>query len=258
MTVTTPSPSPSSSSTPTPSSDAAAAPRHQWSAPSGTAAAPPGRVYALAGRSAAIALPLGAALTALSTVFDPHSTEPEPRGMYVAYGADPAGADVAATVLHYGFLGLGVGVLLAGLALASRRGRVLAVIGGVLGFLGFANVSGAVVEDWYVAAMSAALGPDAAMAIGSRAEEMPALTAGWMIPMTIGITLGPVLLAAGLARARVLSWWTLVLPVGSTVLFVAAQVLGPVGFLVTIAAWAVFGLLVGRALWTARSVEAQD
>jgi hypothetical protein len=180
-------------------------------------------------------LPVGAALAAVSTVFDPHSTEPEPRGMYVAYGADPAGADVAATVLHYGFLSLAVGLLLAGLALASRRGRVLAVVGGALGFLGFANLSGAVVEDWFAAQMSAALGPDAAMAIGEKAEAMPALTAGWMIPMMIGFSVGPVLLAAGLARGRVLSWWAIVLPVVGTVLITAGHDLAEVGFLATLA-----------------------
>lgn len=257
MTVTTPSPSSSEPTVPGPQHQRPAADVVE-SAPSRSESAPPGRVYGLAGRGAAIMLPLGAALAAVSTVFDPHSTEPEPRGMYVAYGADPAGADIAATVLHYGFLSLAVGLLLAGLALASRRGRVLAVVGGALGFLGFANLSGAVVEDWYAAQMSAVLGPDAAMAIGQKAEAMPALTAGWMIPMVIGFSLGPVLLAAGLARGRVLSWWTIVLPVAGAVLITAGHDLAEVGFLVTLAVWAVFGLVAGRALWTARAVDAQD
>jgi hypothetical protein len=203
-------------------------------------------------------LPLGAVLAAVSTVFDPTSTEPEPRGMYVAYGADPAGADVAATVLHYGFLSLAVGLLLAGLALASRRGRVLTIVGGALGFLGFANLSGAVLDDWYTAQMSAVLGPDAAMAIGEKAEAMPALAAGWMIPMMIGFSVGPVLLAAGLARGRVLSWWTVVLPVVGAAMITAGHGLGPVGFLTTLGLWAVFGLLVGRALWTAPSAVTRD
>jgi hypothetical protein len=233
-----------------------AGPRHQRPELEGSAASraessPPGRVYALAGRGAAIALPLGAVLAAVSTVFDPTSTEPEPRGMYVAYGADPAGADVAATVLHYGFLSLAVGLLLAGLALASRRGRALAVVGGFLGFLGFANLSGSVAEDWFDAQMAAALGPDTAMALSEKALSMPALTAGWMIPMMVGSALGPVLLVAGLARGRVLSWWAMVLPVASTVLFVAAHGLGPVGFMVTLALWAVLGVILGRAFWKA-------
>ncbi len=255
MTVTTPSSS----------SDATVAgPRHQRSesvietTPSSTAEAPPGRVYALAGGGAAIMLPLGAVLAGVSTIVDPPSREPEPRGMYVAYGADPAGADVAATVLHYGFLGLAVGLLLAGVALASRRGRVLAIVGGVLGFLGFANLSGAVVSDWYVAQMSAVLGPDAAMAIGNRADAMPALTAGWMVPMMIGFVVGPVLLAAGLARGRVLSWWVLVLPVAGAVMITAGKGLGAAGFLATLGVWAVFGLVTGWALWTAPAVDAQD
>jgi hypothetical protein len=224
-------------------------PRHERPEPSGTAEAPPGSVYALAGRGAAVALPLGAVLAAVSTAFDPTSPEPEPRGMFVAYGADPAGADIAATVLHYGFLSLAVGLLLAGLALVSRRGRVLTVLGGALGFLGFANLSGSVAEDWFDAQMAATLGPDTAMAINEKALSMPALTAGWQIPMMIGFSLGPILLGIGLARGRVLSWWTVALPVASTVLFMAAHGLGPVGFLVTLAIWAVYGVVVGRALW---------
>ncbi|MEJ2871048.1 hypothetical protein WCD74_25010 [Actinomycetospora sp. OC33-EN08] len=234
MTVTTPSTSPS--------------------APIRTAGAPPGRVYPLAGRGAAITLPSGAALALVSTSFDPPSREPEPRGMYVAYGADPAGADLAATILHYGFLLIGVGLLLAGVALASRRGRVVTILGGALGFLGFANLSGSVLEDWFDAQISAAYGPDAAMAIAEKALGMPVMTAGWQIPMVIGFALGPVLLAVGLARGRVLPWWVVALPVACSVLFVAAHDLGAVGFLITLVQMAVFGLIAGRALWIAPSV----
>ncbi|MDL5158742.1 hypothetical protein [Actinomycetospora termitidis] len=215
-------------------------------------------MYALAGRGAAITFPLGAVLSVVSTIFDPPSREPEPRGMYVAYGADPAGADIAATILHYGFLFLGVGLLLAGVALASRRGRVLTALGGALGFLGFANLSGSVAEDWFDAQIAAAYGPDAAMAIAEKALGMPAMTAGWQIPMIVGFALGPVLLAAGLARGRVLPWWAVALPTISTVLFVAAHDLGPIGFLITLGLMFAFGLIMGRALWTAPAVGAQD
>jgi hypothetical protein len=96
------------------------------------------------------------------------------------------------------------------------------------------------------------------MAIGEKAEAMPALTAGWMIPMMIGFSLGPVLLAASLARVRVLAWWTVVLPVAGSVLITAGHGLGEMGFVATLGGWLVFGLLAGRALWTARVVDAQD
>lgn len=212
-------------------------------------------VFRPAGRAAAVVLPLGAVLAAVSTVFDPPSTEPEPRGMYVAYGADPAGADVAATILHYGFAALGIGMLLAGLAVATGRGRVLAWVGGALGALGFVNLSGSVVVDWFAAQESAMFGPDVAMQIGARVEAMPALTAGWMLPMVVGFTLGPVLLAVGLARAGVVRWWTVALPVAVAVVMGGAQQLGPYGFLAGLVLLFAYGMVVAHAVWRAPAVR---
>lgn len=218
-------------------------------------AGPERRVFRPAGRAAAVVLPLGAVLAAVSTVFDPPSTEPEPRGMYVAYGADPAGADIAATILHYGFLALGVGLLLTGLAVAAGRGRVLAWVGAALGGLGFLNLSGSVVIDWFAAQEAAMFGPDTAMAIGAKVEAMPALTAGWMLPMVVGFTLGPILLAVGLARAGVVRWWTVALPVAVAVVMAGAKGFGPLGFLVGLALLLVYGLITGWALWRAPAVR---
>ncbi len=212
-------------------------------------------VFRPAGRAAAVVLPLGAALAALSTIFDPPSTEPEPRGMYVAYGADPAGADLAATILHYGFAALGIGMLLAGLAVAAGRGRVWAWVGGALGALGFVNLSGSVVVDWFAAQEAAMFGPDTAMQIGARVEAMPALTAGWMLPMVVGFTLGPVVLAIGLARAGVVRWWAVAIPVAVAVVMAGAKDLGPLGFVAGVALLLVFGLIAGYALWRAPAVR---
>jgi hypothetical protein len=218
-------------------------------------AAPARRVFRPAGRAAAVVLPLGAVLAAVSTIFDPPSTEPEPRGMYVAYGADPAGADVAATILHYGFLAIGVGLLLAGLAVATGRGRIWAWVGGALGGLGFLNLSGSVVIDWFAAREAAMFGPDTAMEIGAKVEAMPALTAGWMLPMVVGFTLGPILLAVGLARACVVRWWTVALPVAVAAVMAGAKGFGPLGFLVGLALLLVYGAIVGHRLWTAPRVR---
>lgn len=212
-------------------------------------------VFRPAGRAAAVVLPLGAVLAAVSTIFDPPSTEPEPRGMYVAYGADPAGADVAATILHYGFAALGVGLLLSGLAVAAGRGRILAWVGAALGALGFVNLSGSVVTDWYAAQESAMFGPDTAMQISARIEAMPALSGGWMLPMVVGFTLGPILLAVGLARTGVVRWWTVALPVAVAVVMAGANAFGPLGFLAGLALLLVYGLITGYALWRAPAVR---
>ena len=221
--------------------------------------APPGRVHALVGRAAAVTMPLGAALALVSTFADPHSTEPEPRGMFVAYGADRAGADLAATVLHYGFALFGIGMLLAALALAGRRGRGVALLGGVLGAIGFVNMSGAVLSDWYDAYNASVFGPDKAMEMSAAASSMPALTAGWMIPGALGCALGPVLLAVGLARGRITAWWTVVLPVAMVALTAFAQDLlgGATGFLVTLVLAIAFGVVAGVGL-VRRSVPAAE
>jgi len=74
-------------------------------------------VFRPAGRAAAVVLPLGAVLAAASTLFDPPSTEPEPRGMYVAYATGPdndnrgdeAGTAAMIGVLVGGILGAIIG-----------------------------------------------------------------------------------------------------------------------------------------------------
>ncbi|MHC1560839.1 hypothetical protein ACR9E3_17915 [Actinomycetospora sp. C-140] len=211
--------------------------------------APP--VHATTARAAAVLTPLGVALALASTVVDPPSREPEPRGMYVAYGADPTAVDAAATLLHQGALLLGVGLLLAGLALVSGRGRVLAGVGGALAALGFLDLSGSVAEDWFDAHLAAVLGPDRAMVLGQQALDAPGYTLGWMLPMLVGTTLGPWVLAIGLARSGLLGWWTVALPVLATVAFAASDALGTAGFPIVLAVHGVFGVILARALWRA-------
>ncbi len=77
---------------------------------------------------------------------------------------------------------------------------------------------------------------------------MPALGMGWMLPGVAGCVLGPILLGIGLARAQVVAWWTVALPVVMGVLFAAAQGLGAVGFLVTLAIGTVYGVIVAIGL----------
>jgi hypothetical protein len=210
--------------------------------------APAVQVYPMIARVAAVLTPLGVALAAASTLADPTSPEPEPRGMYVAYGADPAGVDIAATLLHQGVLAMGVGLLLAGLAPAAGRGRVLAGVGGALAAIGFLDLSGTVVEDWLDAHLSALLGPDQAMALGQAALDAPGFSVGVELPVLAGATVGPIVLTAGLARAGLLPWWILALPVLAAGLFPLVDAIGPLGFPAMLAVHGVLAVLLGRAL----------
>jgi hypothetical protein len=205
-------------------------------------------VHRTTARAAAVLTPLGVAVAAASTPADPPSVGPEPRGMYVAYGADPAAVDVAAILLHQGALLMGVGMLLAGLALAGR-GRVLAGLGGALAALGFLDLSGSVAQDWFDAYLAAVLGPDRALALGQQALDAPGFTLGWVLPLVIGTTLGPLVLTAGLARAGLLGWWTLALPALAAGAFAASDALGPAGFPAMLGLHGVLAVLTARALW---------
>lgn len=210
--------------------------------------APPGRTHRVPALLAAVTLPLGAALMGVSTFFDPPSREPEPRGMFVAYGADRAGADIAATILHYGMLLFGVGLLVAALAMATRRGRAVALVGGVLSAIGFANMSGMVLSDWYDAYLASAFGPDKAMEISNAASDMPALSAGWVIPAFVGCALGPIVVALGLAYGRAVSWWALAFPAAVVGLMVAGDALGSWAFQAMLVVATAYGVVLGVQL----------
>lgn len=215
----------------------------------------PSRVAPLPARAAAILLPLGGLLMTASVPIDPPPRGPEPRGTIVAYTAAPERMDIAATILHNGFLFFGIGLLLAGFAV-GRRGRWLAVIGGLAGGIGLLNLSGAVLSDWFDAAAGRAVGIDAAVRI-SESGALPVVTAGWFVPMAIGAALGPILLIAGLARGRVAPWWALAIPVLILALLVAGWPEGPLGVGVAFALATLLGAVLAVKLWERRARRAR-
>jgi hypothetical protein len=65
------------------------------------------------------------------------------------------GHDADALLLHYANIAIGLGLLAAPALVRGRRGRLASPIGALLAVIGFMNVSGQILSDWWN--MSAAL-----------------------------------------------------------------------------------------------------
>lgn len=204
-------------------------------------------------RLVAVLLLLGALLMTMSVPIDPPPTSEDARGTIEAYAAEPERMDIAATLLHNGFLLFGLGLLLLGLLAPHGRGRTLALVGGIAACIGYTDLSGAVLVDWMDSAAARVTSVETAVQIG-EAAPLPALVAGWFVPQVVGSFLGPVLLLAGLARAGVARWWLLTVPVAGTAALMA--VAGPLGVGLGFGANVVLAALLARPLW-ARAATSQ-
>lgn len=141
-------------------------------------ASPP--VGRLSWRLAAVLLVLGAGLMVLSVPIDPPATAPEPRGTIEAYTASPGRMDVAATLLHNGFLLFGLGLFLTGTFVVGR-GQALAVVGAIASGIGYADLSGAGLNRLANSAAGRTVGVDVAVGI-----EDAALLPGVIEPLCCG------------------------------------------------------------------------
>ena len=133
-----------------------------------------------------------------------------------ALSRDELLTQVSALFLHYGNLLMALGFLAAPLLVRGRRGSGLAVAGALMSAVAFANQSGALLSDWWIMHAGRMLDPSQAVAV-SEATMASSLLQVWFGSEVLCIV-GPVVLLAGLARAGVLSWWTLPWLVGGVVL----------------------------------------
>jgi hypothetical protein len=158
---------------------------------------------------------------------------------------------VSALFLHYGNLLLGLGVLAAPFLVRGRKGRGLTTVGALLAALGFTNMSGMLLSDWWNASAGAHLTLHQAAAVFAGFKDSTLL---WPWDATEMFSLlGPVLLLAGLARAGVLGWWT----IGLLVAGVAGLMFIPVSVpqltaLAVLVGFSPFALIGGRLLQRAR------
>ncbi|MBO3751760.1 hypothetical protein J5X84_37295 [Streptosporangiaceae bacterium NEAU-GS5] len=163
-------------------------------------------------RKSALHLLAGAALVAGPLLFAAGmATSPEAAGdtdaLYVAsLVRDGAQTQLSALFLHYGNLLMGLGMLAAPALVRGRKGFWPTLIGSVLATIGFVNLSGMLLSDWWNLSAGTHLTPDQAVAVFQGFKQSSLL--GFWDGTTPLNLLGPVIALVGLIRAGVVRWWT--------------------------------------------------
>lgn len=154
---------------------------------------------------------------------------------------------ISALFLHYANVLIGLGILAAPSLVRGARGLKLVVVGALATAIGFINVSGLILADWWNAATGTLLDMEDATAVFAHVKE--ASLFGFWGGTEIFSLLGPVLLLAGLARAGVLGWWTIALLVGGVVaLFTLGASLPILAAVATLVGFSPFALVGMRLL----------
>jgi hypothetical protein len=162
---------------------------------------------------------------------------------------------VSALFLHYGNLAIALGILAAPALVRGARGAWAAVVGAILTSIGFANVSGLLLSDWFNASTGRLLTSEQAVAVFQGVKEASLF---WLWDGTEPLSLvGPLVLLVGLARAGVLGWWSIALlvagVVGIMVFAASAPVLIGAVVLVAFSPFALIGLRLLQRSRLARS-----
>lgn len=153
--------------------------------------------------------------------------------------ADPVRSQVAALLLHYGYLGI-VPVLLALGIMTRRRSRIAGNVGMALSVPGALALPGLLVTDFYDIAIRQNLPADQAVAVSDAAQNLP--LAGFLLagPVLMLTFLGMTVLGVAAWRAGFFHWVpTLLVP-----LMVVGAVALPMGAVSGIAQGVCLGLFM--------------
>jgi hypothetical protein len=182
---------------------------------------------------AAFALFLGPLITLAGMLATPWEKEATTASYHDALAAHPAQAEIAASLLHFGYLLL-LPAALGIMHLARRASPKLAHVGGALAVLGLATLPGLLVTDFYDLALAQNLPRAQSVAISDATGEMvggavmgmsaiapmffglvilmvaawragvvrgwyaPAIAVAWLLPFVSGTGLVPAALGAGI------------------------------------------------------------
>ena len=183
-----------------------------------------GRLSVLAG-AASVAAPLLLAAAAWTT---PPQVDDSNEAYVASLAADPTLTAISANLYHYSLVLSAFAALAAVGLVRGRRGRGLAVVGGLLASFGCIQLSGLVYNDWWLAALGNELSVEQAADLFGVMGD-PSVTA-WLVTGQLLPFLGFLVLYAGLARAGVLSWWLVPLSLFPMIAF--ALIGGVAGILV--------------------------
>ena len=157
--------------------------------------------------AAGAALVAGPVLWAAGMWTSPSAAGTSDIDYVTSLGRDGTLTQVSALFLHYGNLLIGLGVLAAASLVRGRRGSRLTVIGVLMTALGFTNVSGMLLSDWWNLSAAQNLPIEqAAVVFGDfKDSSLLFLWDGFEMFSLVGT----ILLLVGLARAGVVAWWNL-------------------------------------------------
>ena len=155
--------------------------------------------------AAAAALIAGPVLWSAGMFTSPPTETMSDADYITSLARDTTMTQISALLLHYGNLTIGAGILAAPSLVRGLRGAWLVVIGALLTSIGFLNVAGMILADWWNAATGSLLTTAQAVEVFQHVKTSS------LLPLWGGTEIfsmvGPLLVMAGLARAGVLGWW---------------------------------------------------
>ena len=175
--------------------------------------------------AAGVALVAGPVLFSLGMFTVPPQTSMADADYVASLARDTTLTQVSALFLHYANIAMGLGLLAAPALVRGRRGRIPTVLGALLAVIGFVNVSGQILSDWWNMSAGRTVSAEQAVAIFDGVKGA-SLMPFWDATEAFSL-LGPVLVFVGLARAGVLGWWTIPVFVGGVVglMFIPIQMI---------------------------------
>jgi hypothetical protein len=175
-------------------------------------------------RAMAVTIGVGAALTFAGFATTNWEGTSEKADYLNSLTEAPVQSQIAAVLLHFGYMGF-LPLLLALGMFARRRAVKLGHVGLGLGLVGALSLPGLLVTDFYDLAIGANLPTDQAVKVSDAAQDY-----GWAIalggPLVLGVFVGMLLLLIAAWRAGFLGWWPAVaLVAGIVVTGIAPQLI---------------------------------